>query len=143
LVKLIKEKNKLNYYIFSLVLFFNLIKIYLFYLYLIKAGIAKLLPDLKSLIYKKFYCSYVVAGKSNELIYKTNKLNPYYVTGFTDGEGCFLINIRPNIKLKTGYSVELVFKIALHSKGKLLLTNIKNYFEVGTITERTDGYIQY
>jgi LAGLIDADG endonuclease len=72
-----------------------------------------------------------------------NNLNPYYVTGFTDGEGCFLINIRPNSKMKTGYSVELVFKIALHLKDKLLLEKIKSFFGVGTITIRTDGYIQY
>ena len=103
----------------------------------------------KSIINKNFICS--------SLRSKNNKLNPYYVTGFTDphislrsiyggtksGEGCFLINIRPNLKLKTGYSVELVFKLALHFRDKSLLTHIKNYFEVGTITERTDGYIQY
>lgn len=42
------------------------------------------------------------------------------MTGFTDGEGCFLINVRPNSKLKNGYSIELVFKIALHLKDKAL-----------------------
>lgn len=72
-----------------------------------------------------------------------NNLNPYYVTGFTDGEGCFLINIKPFSKMKTGYSVELVFKIALHLNDKLLLEKIKSFFGVGTITVRTDGYIQY
>jgi hypothetical protein len=72
-----------------------------------------------------------------------NTLNPYYVTGFTDGEGCFLINIKPFSKLKTGYSVELVFKIALHLKDKPLLEKIQTFFGVGIITVRTDGYIQY
>lgn len=43
--------------------------------------------------------------KNSVLYNNTNKLNPYFVTGFTDGEGCFLINMRPNPKLKMGYSV--------------------------------------
>ena len=43
--------------------------------------------------------------------------------------------------MKTGYSIELVFKITL--KDKALLENIKIYFGVGTITVRSDGYIQY
>lgn len=81
--------------------------------------------------------------KKSVLHNNTNKLNPYFVTGFTDGEGCFLINIRPNPKLKSGYSVELVFKINLHSKDRALLESIRNYFGVGTVTVRSDGYIQY
>lgn len=68
--------------------------------------------------------------KKSVLHNNTNKLNPYFVTGFTDGEGCFLINIRPNPKLKSGYSVELVFKINLHSKDRALLESIRNYFDV-------------
>ena len=38
--------------------------------------------------------------KSSEVInfeYSNKKLNPFYVTGFADGECCFLININLNI----------------------------------------------
>ena len=88
--------------------------------------------------------SNVATGQNNyDLHNNTNKLNPWFVTGFTDGEGCFLINVRPNSKLKTGYSVELVFKIALHSKDKALVENLKNYFGVGTVTARGSDCIQY
>ena len=45
----------------------------------------------------------------------TNKLDPWFVTGFTDGEGCFLINVRPKSKRNNGYGVELVFRLHLHS----------------------------
>lgn len=45
--------------------------------------------------------------------------------------------------MKSGYSVELVFKINLHSKDRALLESIRNYFGVGTVTVRSDGYIQY
>ena len=58
---------------------------------------------------------------SKELDY--SKLNPYYVTGFTDAEGCFLINIVRRSDLKLGYNVNLgappSFKIKLHLKDKL------------------------
>ena len=30
------------------------------------------------------------------------KLNPYFITGFTDGEGCFSIIILKNSQIKTG-----------------------------------------
>jgi hypothetical protein len=65
------------------------------------------------------------------------------VTGFTDGEGCFLINVRPNPKFKKGYSVELVFKINLHLKDKALAENIQKFFGVGTVTIRGSDCIQY
>lgn len=62
-----------------------------------------------------------------------NGLHPYYITGFVDGEGCFSINVRPRPNRGKGYAVELVFKITLSSKDKLLLENIKNYFNVGRL----------
>jgi hypothetical protein len=92
--------------------------------------------------YKKFSSlSYFATSKEKEE--NNNVLHPYYVTGFTDGEGCFLINIRPNSRLKTGYSIELVFKITLHSRDKALLEKFQTFFGVGTVTARSDGYVQY
>jgi LAGLIDADG endonuclease len=74
---------------------------------------------------------------------QTNKLNPWFVTGFTDAEGCFLINVRPNSKMKSGYSVELVFKIALHSRDSVLVKDLLKFFGVGTVTNRGPDCIQY
>jgi hypothetical protein len=65
------------------------------------------------------------------------------VTGFTDGEGCFLVNIRFNPKMKVGYSIELVFKIVLHSKDKVLLDNLLFFFGVGTVKNRGSECIQF
>jgi hypothetical protein len=44
------------------------------------------------------------------------KLNPWFVSGFTEAEGCFSIGIRPDAKLKTKWSVLPVFIIKLHTK---------------------------
>jgi hypothetical protein len=43
-------------------------------------------------------------------------LNPFFIAGFTDAEGCFHIGISKHNRFKQGYSVEAVFKIHLHQK---------------------------
>ena len=85
-----------------------------------------------------------------------SKLNPYYVTGFTDAEGCFLINIvrrsGGSALQKLGYNVNLgapsSFKIKLRASGllkdKLLLEKIWNFFDkIGNITVRKNGSVEY
>ena len=62
------------------------------------------------------------------------KLNPNWVTGFTDAEGCFMIYVCKSKSIKTGWRVEPCFKIMLHAKDKNLLLQIKSFFnEVGNI----------
>lgn len=61
-------------------------------------------------------------GKGN------HQLNPNYITGFVDGEGCFHITISKKAGYTTGYSVNLVFSIGLHSKDADLLRSIQEYF---------------
>lgn len=70
-------------------------------------------------------------------------LHPYFITGFIDGEGYFLISIRQNNKMKTGWLVELIFGINLHGRDFALLQQIKNSLGVGTVKYRTDGAATY
>jgi len=60
-------------------------------------------------------------------------LDPYYITGFSDGESSFIISILKNNNYKAGYVVVPIFSIHLHIKDYLLLEQIKNYFQVGTL----------
>jgi hypothetical protein len=85
----------------------------------------------------------ILNDKSEGLFTENNTLNPYYVTGFTDAEGSFLINIQSRPGLKLDYSISLSFKLKLHSKDKELLERILNFFNVGKIYTRKDGYIEY
>jgi len=63
-----------------------------------------------------------------------NKLDPNWVTGFTDAEGCFMININRRETNKMGWQVRPCFQIKLHNRDKELLMKIKTFFsEVGTI----------
>ena len=63
------------------------------------------------------------------------KLNPLWISGFIDGEGCFLIVIYKRNMSKIGWQVELRFQISLHQKDKALLEQIQNYFGVGSINK--------
>lgn len=63
-----------------------------------------------------------------------NKLDPNWVTGFVDGEGCFYVHIDKRKNRKSGWHVQACFQIKLHIKDKDLLLQIKSFFgEVGTI----------
>jgi hypothetical protein len=70
-------------------------------------------------------------------------LHPWYITGFTDAEGCFHIGINKHNRFKLGYSVEAVFMIHLHQKDLALLTRIKSAFGVGSIYILGKGTIKY
>ena len=80
--------------------------------------------------------------KSGKLMEPRGKLNPNYITGFTDGEGSFIVSIRRTSRLNIGYSVELSFRIKQHLTNKNLLVRIKNYFKIGVIGEGSN-YISY
>lgn len=63
------------------------------------------------------------------------RLNPYWLTGFTDGEGCFSISIFKNNTLKSGYQVFPEFVLTQGAKSLDALRMIKNFFECGKIYE--------
>ena len=60
-------------------------------------------------------------------------LEPGWITGFVDGEGCFNINIVQNKNYKTGFSVEVRFSIGLRAEDKPILELIKNNLNVGSV----------
>jgi len=75
------------------------------------------------------------------IINQTN-LNPWFLTGFIDGEGCFRIALT-KIKREIGWRVQLFFQINLHSKDRALLESIKNFLDVGQIQVSGKNLIQY
>ena len=78
------------------------------------------------------------------ILQRINKLNPYYITGFVDGEGCFLINIVARSDQILGFNVNLVFKLKLHSRDIELLKSIRNTLgQIGNIIIRKDGYVEF
>ena len=72
-----------------------------------------------------------------------SSLHPWFITGFTDGEGCFIISITRRKTAKLEWHVQLYFQIGLHKKDQALLEKIKNFFNVGKIFVKNDDSIQY
>jgi hypothetical protein len=56
------------------------------------------------------------------------QLDPWFVTGITDGEGCFGLYIYKNAKLKIGWYTILEYKMTLHARDQDLLEKIGEYF---------------
>ena len=71
------------------------------------------------------------------------KLNPWWVTGFVDAEGCFHVSITKNNKLNVGWKVQLFFEITLSKKDKALLEKIKNFFNANLISKHGPQSIQF
>lgn len=72
-----------------------------------------------------------------------DKLNPYYVTGFADGEGSFIVTINPHAGYRTGYRVKATFSIGLHKRDLALLKRIQQFLGVGSITNSSLNGIIY
>jgi hypothetical protein len=66
-----------------------------------------------------------------------NNLDPWFVTGFSDAEGCFMITIRENPGCNLGWAVVAAFQISLHVKDKAILNAIEAFF--GGIGQNKQG----
>ena len=73
----------------------------------------------------------------------SSNLDPWFITGFCDGESCFYVGVPKSNKSKIGFNVELIFTLALHEKDRDILEQIKNYFGVGYITQHGKNTLQY
>jgi hypothetical protein len=70
-------------------------------------------------------------------------LDPWFVTGFTDAEGCFTISITRKNESKTGWEVKLSFQISLNQKDKAILEKLQIFFGGGYITKHGLDKFQY
>lgn len=57
---------------------------------------------------------------------KINPISPWFISGYSDAEGCFNVSLQKNPNGK--FYVRPSFKIKVHSRDNLLLMRIKDYF---------------
>lgn len=62
-------------------------------------------------------------------------ISPWYIVGFTEGEGCFAINISKHKTKKTGRDANLCFEIELRGDEKPILKIIQQRLNCGQIVE--------
>jgi hypothetical protein len=67
------------------------------------------------------------------------KLNPWFVTGFTDAEGSFTVMVDKNNKRTLGWRVQAKYQIILHIRDLSLLLQIQEFFGgVGSVSESSN-----
>ena len=80
-----------------------------------------------------------ILKKNLYIDHSLQKLDPNWITGFIDAEGCFSIIIEISDSLK--WKVRASFEINLHEKDKEILYKIQAFFGIGAIYNRLDRKI--
>lgn len=62
-----------------------------------------------------------------------NSLEPWWLTGFVDGEGTFYVGINENKEMSAGYQVLPEFRIVQHYRDIKLLYKIKSFLGCGVV----------
>ena len=72
-----------------------------------------------------------------------NKLNPFYITGFTEGEGSFYVGILSR-KMKTGWEIRPSFSLSQNEKDTELVYSLIDFFGCGHVRpSKTDNTVKY
>jgi len=73
----------------------------------------------------------------------TYYLNPYYITGLVDAEGCFTTSIYKDCRMKTGWQVKPIFQLNLHKKDIKILEAVQKTWGVGKIYKHGQDSLMY
>ena len=60
-------------------------------------------------------------------------LDPWYITGWFDGEGCFSVSVHPHPGARYKWLVDPTVQTYQHKDSREVLEKIRNYFGVGAI----------
>jgi hypothetical protein len=72
------------------------------------------------------------------------RLDPWFVTGLAEGEGCFCVSIAIRPKMKVGLEARPSFSLSLNERDRDLLGELQAFFECGWIREsRSDRTFKY
>lgn len=71
------------------------------------------------------YCLLLMSQKDN--------LNPWYISGLIEGEGCFCITISKHKTKKLGCDARLMFEIEMIFEDRPLLEKVQEFFKCGNL----------
>jgi len=75
---------------------------------------------------------------------KMNLDNPSWISGFTDGEGCFSVSFTRREKMNTGIEARPSFALGQNKQSREALEGIQKYFNCGSIRySAADGCYKY
>ena len=61
------------------------------------------------------------------------EFDPWYITGFVEGEGCFCVSISKHKTKRLGFDARLMFEIEMIIDDKPLLLGLQRYFDCGYV----------
>jgi hypothetical protein len=67
-------------------------------------------------------------------------LDPHWLAGFVDGEGCFYIIVTKSSSIDLGFQVQLKFKVTQHSREAQLMKSLIEYLGCGRYEVRPNGF---
>lgn len=70
-------------------------------------------------------------------------LNPNYITGFVDAEGCFTTSIFKDSRMLLKWQVKPIFKISMHNKDINILEALQRTWGVGKIYKHSENASEY
>lgn len=70
--------------------------------------------------------------RTDEELLNSN-IDPYWIVGFTEGEGCFSIRITKSSTAKTGWQVQLRYNITQHSIDKVFMNSLVKFWGCGKV----------
>jgi hypothetical protein len=74
-----------------------------------------------------------VLAASNPVYGDEVALDPWFVTGLTEGEGCFCVSFALRSKLRTGVEARPSFSLSLNERDRRLLEDLQTFFGCGWI----------
>ena len=89
------------------------------------------------------------AGNTPALIrtrdaYGAAALDPWFVTGLVEGEGCFCVSFQVRPKMRLGLEVRPSFALSLNERDQALLADLQTYFGCGSIrNSRSDRTFKF
>jgi hypothetical protein len=77
-------------------------------------------------------------------IYGAVALDPWFVTGLVEGEGCFCVSFARRSKMRMGLEVRPSFALSLNQRDRSLLLDLQAFFGCGAIRHsRSDRTFKY
>ena len=71
------------------------------------------------------------------------QLDPQWIVGFVDGEGCFHVSVNPHKEMSVGFQVLPEFTVVQHERDTQVLHGLKTYFSCGVVRRNHGDRMAY